>query len=242
MGVSRIRETVRSFFIKQMKSFLPSHPHTETPPPTTPPPRPQLIGEVTTWRGQVCALTSAWFHDWARVPESGNQPPDCAITSHCFLLIGFLARLPRPDQGDQENSSYQLKTTLCSRPLQMPSANTDWGPVTFGGLCKSLPDRPPPWHQTLFLVCAAASCSFGPRVYPPWLQKSISPLPPTPPPSAPALGNIHKVPFQSLRGVPQFLDTLVCPNPVDQSKKPIPSYSDHPISPNLCCVLDSSLS
>lgn len=179
MGVSRIRESFRSFFIKQMKSLLPSHPqHWDTPPPPDTH-TPQMIGEVIL-RGWVCILISGWFHYWAHVSDSLNQRPNSVITSHClFLLMGFLACVPREDHGNQEHGSYQIEATLYSPPLQIPSTNTDWGPVTCGVLCKSLP-APPPLTQTADSVPCLCRCipSLRPRVYPPWVQNLyFSPLP-----------------------------------------------------------------
>lgn len=111
MGVSRIRETSRSFFIKQMKSFLPSHPHTETPPPQPHPHR--LIGGSVS-KGGKSLVTSGWFDSWAPVSDSPHRYPDSLVLRHivCFCFFGFLAWVPHQDHGNQENGSYQIETTL----------------------------------------------------------------------------------------------------------------------------------
>lgn len=108
MGVSRIRELFRSFFIKQMKSLLPSHP------PTYPPtPYPSWLGKCLQ-AGRSPFSPQAGFTSGLEsltVPTS-TQGLCCYLALSGSAFTGLLAGIPSRDRDNQENGSYQFEAAL----------------------------------------------------------------------------------------------------------------------------------
>lgn len=103
------------------------------------------------------------------------------ITSHClFLLIGFLARVPRQDHGNQENGSYQIEATLVLGRLGKFLQQTLMEGLGSAGWWQHTSLSPPPPQTSDSVACGCHSIPFVWAQSPSSIFYKISVFPPLP--------------------------------------------------------------